>query len=167
MRRRTACKRRTAWGGQRTAKRQKCARTARTPGVGAADAGSQAHAGFRLCLACSGQLLRETSKRGRRCVTLNINFAAKSVLFAVAFHARKCFGAATPSELYDCIKHRGHITMILNLLIEKVAYSRHDPPNSMKILVLSFAWLRILSIEKPLDTLTLAGIGLARPSPPR
>ena len=26
---------RTAWGGQRTAKRQKCARTARTPGVGA------------------------------------------------------------------------------------------------------------------------------------
>ena len=46
MRRRTACKRRTAWGGQRTAKRQKCARTARTPGVGA-------HAGLRdrLCLA--------------------------------------------------------------------------------------------------------------------
>ena len=34
---------RTAWGGQRTAKRQKCARTARTPGVGAADAGSHPH----------------------------------------------------------------------------------------------------------------------------
>ena len=56
--------------------------------------------------------------------------AAKSVLFAVAFHARKCFGAATPSELYDCIKHRGHITMILNLLIEKVAYSRHGPTSA-------------------------------------
>ena len=58
------------------------------------------------------------------------NSAAKSVLFAVAFHARKCFGAATPSELYDCIKHRGHITMILNLLIEKVAYSRHGPTSA-------------------------------------
>ena len=68
----------------------------------------------------------------RRCVTLiNItDCAAKSVLFAVAFHARKCFGAATPSELYDCIKHRGHITMILNLLIEKVAYSRHGPTSA-------------------------------------
>ena len=60
----------------------------------------------------------------------HINCAAKSVLFAVAFHARKCFGAATPSELYDCIKHRGHITMILNLLIEKVAYSRHGPTSA-------------------------------------
>ena len=27
-----------------------------------------------------------------------INCAAKSVLFAVAFHARKCFGAATPGQ---------------------------------------------------------------------
>ena len=38
-----------------------CARTARTPGVGAADAGSQAHAGLRDRL-WSRQLLRETSK---------------------------------------------------------------------------------------------------------
>ena len=65
MRRRTACTRRTAWGGQRTAKRQKCARTARTPGVGAADAGSQAHAGLRdrLCLASRATFARNEQRR--------------------------------------------------------------------------------------------------------
>ena len=130
MRRRTACKRRTAWGGQRTAKRQKCARTARTPGVGAADAGSQAHAGLQTLSSRSRATFARNEQTREEVCDADINCAAKSVLFAVAFHARKCFGAATPSELYDCIKHRGHITMILNLLIEKVAYSRHGPTSA-------------------------------------
>ena len=49
---------RTAWGGQRTAKRQKCARTARTPGVGA-------HAGLRdrLCLESRATFARNEQTR--------------------------------------------------------------------------------------------------------
>ena len=105
MRRRTACKRRTAWGGQRTAKRQKCARTARTPGVGAADAGSQAHAGLRdrLCLESRATFARNEQTRNEQ---TRLGGGTRSAL-SLSAGAAWCWSVAFDTRCEELITPRG------------------------------------------------------------
>ena len=75
-----------------------CARTARTPGVGAADAGSQAHAGLRDRLCLASQLLRKTNKRANEARRWNEECslsAGAAWCWSVAFDTR-CEELITP-----------------------------------------------------------------------